>query len=120
MLHIHPFAECDLNITIQIGDRVAPKQYTAASGPFTFTCNVQGATEEPFTYQWSSTCHGCPFTTGTSRTLDRAALLSSDSGIHTCNVTGNNTGRCGNGSLQMKIVGRYALKYAVLLQSSVH
>ena len=111
-LHIHYFAECQLNITIQIGDLVAPKQYIAASGPFTFICNVQGATEEPLTYRWSSTCLGCPFSTAKSVSVYRAALRSTDSGIHTCNVIEENTGRCGNGSFQMTIVGRYPLGYA--------
>ena len=84
---------------------LASTEYRVASGPFTFTCQVQRATTGPLTYQWTSTCPGCPFQTATGASVIRRALRSNDNGTHTCIVFDNGTGQCGNASIEMNIVG---------------
>ena len=82
-------------------------EYRAASGPFTFTCHVEGATPDS-EYRWSSTCNGCPFARARSASVNRTALLSTDDGNHTCTVIVPNI-KCGTASIQMNIVGKWTI-----------
>ena len=73
--------------------------------PLTFACNVQDGTEE-YSYQWSSTCTGnCFVTSQMSQSVTRDALLSSDSGNHTCTVL-DSAGNSGSDSMTISVIGK--------------
>ena len=111
--HTHLYAGCDVSIMIKSTPStqnipgLASTEYRVASGPFNFTCQVQGTTTGPLTYQWTSTCPGCPFATATDASVKLTALHPNDNGTHTCIVFDNGTRQieCGNASIEMKIVG---------------
>ena len=78
-------------------------EYRAASGPVTVTCTATGPGTGTVSYQWSSTCRNCPFTSATSSTIRRGAVHSGDNGTHTCVATrGDCTARA---SIDFNVVG---------------
>ena len=81
-----------------------PNEYRAASGPVTVTCTATGAGSGTISYRWSSTCRSCPFQTATSRVVARAAVLSGDTGTHTCVATRG--GSTASASVRFNIVGK--------------
>ena len=80
-----------------------PNEYRAASGPQIFTCTATGGTGFETTYQWSSTCSSCFFSSTTNAVIDRSALHSGDIGTHTCTATVG--GETAMDSIVISIVG---------------
>ena len=80
-----------------------PTEYRAASGPQVFTCTATGGTGS-ISYQWSSTCNGCVFSTSTDARITRTGVHSGDSGTHTCTAT-DAAGRTGSTGVVFNIVG---------------
>ena len=78
-------------------------EYRAASGPQVVTCTATGGTGS-ISYQWSSTCSGCPFRSSTDATISRTAVHSRDIGTHTCTAT-DTAGRTGSTGVVFNIVG---------------
>ena len=101
-----------LNVTIKITNTstyhpsLGPNEYRAASGPYYFTCHVEGKTNANLTYMWNSTCTDCEFSSETSDIIIRTALLSSDNGTHTCTVYEEGSGGSGSASIEINIVGK--------------
>ena len=101
-----------LDVTIQISNTstyhpsLGPNEYRAASGPYRFTCLVEGKANGNLTYMWNSTCTDCKFRSETSDTIIRTALLSSDNGTHTCTVHEEVSESSGSASIEMNIVGK--------------
>ena len=56
------------------------------------------------TYQWTSTCHSC-FVSGTSQSITRTRLVSTDAGNHTCTAT-DSDGNSGRADTEMRIIGK--------------
>ena len=73
-------------------------EYRAGSGPLTFTCRVDGAVATGVT--WTSTCN-CPVAGTTANPIRRGALISGDTGTHTCTVSE------GSASIPVNIVGKW-------------
>ena len=80
-----------------------PSDYRAASGPQIVTCTATGGTGSGPTYQWSSTCAGCAFSSTTDAVIIRPALHSGDTGTHTCTATRG--GETAMDSIEINIVG---------------
>ena len=72
--------------------------FRAASGPLVYTCRVGGADASGVT--WTSTCN-CPLASSTTNPLRRGALISGDTGTHTCTVSE------GSASITVNIVGKW-------------
>ena len=85
---------------------LGPNEYRAASGPVTVTCTADHEGTGDISYQWSSTCRGCPFQTATSKKITRGAVHSGDTGTHTCMATTAEAE--GNASIHFNIVGEHA------------
>ena len=83
---------------------LGPNEYRAASGPFTFTCEVSGASGS-VTYIWTSNCFACVFATATTPSVSRTAFRSTDSGNHTC--TAVDAGISGSATTEVNVVGMY-------------
>ena len=81
-----------------------PTEYRAASGPQNFTCTATGGSGDGPTYQWSSTCDGCAFSSRTDAVITRPALHSGDIGTHTCTATRG--GETVMNSIVINIVGK--------------
>jgi len=79
--------------------------YRAASGPQQFTCTAAGGTGDGPTYQWSSTCGGCAFSSTTDAVIERGAVHSGDIGTHTCTATRG--GESVMDSIVINIVGEW-------------
>ena len=81
-----------------------PNDYRAAS-EVTLTCQATGGSGT-ILYQWSSTCSGptsnCFVPGQTAQTINRGTLRSTDSGNHTCTVSG---GLTGSATIEMNVVG---------------
>ena len=98
-----------------------PPNYRPAT-PVTLTCEVEGASGT-VSYQWTSTCSSC-FVSGTSQSVSRSRLFSTDAGVHTCTVRdwGGNTG---SGSTEMNIIGEirtgnpFCIIYSILYHIQV-
>ena len=72
-------------------------EYRAASGPLFFTCRVDG--EVATGVAWTSTCN-CPLASSTVNPMRRGALISGDTGTHTCTVG------VANANITVNIVGK--------------
>ena len=83
-------SELSVNISVSYtpppGFIPGPNEYRAASGPVTVTCTAIGGTED-VSYQWSSNCTDCPFSTSKEGEITRRAVHSGDTGTHTCTAT---------------------------------
>jgi len=90
----------------------SPTDYRAASGPQDVTCTATGGTGAGPTYQWSSTCGGCDFTTSTDATISRTAVHSGDIGTHTC--TASRGGDSASASIVFNVVGERLLLHLTL------
>ena len=73
-------------------------EYRAGSGPLVFTCRVGGAVA--FGVTWTSDCD-CPVAGSTANPITRFALISGDTGTHTCTVGG------GSANITVNIVGKW-------------
>ena len=80
-------------------------EYRAASGPQEFTCTATGGTGDGPTYQWSSTCDDCVFSSRTNAVIKRGALHSGDNGTHICTATRG--GESAMDSIVISIVGEW-------------
>ena len=78
------------------------KQYRAASGPLTLTCEVAG-NSGPLAYTWVTPWNQY-WIPSTTRTYSRRALHSDDNGRYTCTAT-DAGGSSGEASTTVKIVG---------------
>ena len=78
-------------------------EYRAASGPQDVTCTATGGSGS-ISYQWSSTCNGCVFSSSTVAMILRAAVHSGDIGTHTCTAT-DTAGSTGSTGVVFNIVG---------------
>ena len=84
----------ELNVAISVsytpppGFIPGPNEYRAASGPVIVTCIaiLIGGTGN-ISYQWSSNCRSCPFSTSNEREITRLTVHSGDTGTHTCTAT---------------------------------
>ena len=73
-------------------------EYRAGSGPLVFTCHVDEAVATGVT--WTSDCN-CPVAGSTANPITRFALISGDTGTHTCTVGG------GSANITVNIVGKW-------------
>ena len=85
----------------------APPNYRPASA-VTLTCLVGGAVGS-VTYSWSSTCSSCFASRGYGASISDNFLTVQDAGVHTCTVRDAGTGKTGNASIPMRIVGEFLL-----------
>ena len=81
----------------------SPTDYRAASGSQNVTCTATGGSGSGPTYQWSSTCNRCDFSSTTDAVIVRRALHSGDNGTHTCTATRG--GETAMDSIGINIVG---------------
>ena len=100
----------ELLVSISVGRTDPPgftpadsTEYRAASGPQVVTCTATGGSGS-ISYQWSSTCNGCVFSSSTAATISRTAVHSRDIGTHTCTAT-DTAGRTGSTGVVFSIVG---------------
>ena len=87
-----------------------PFDFTHATPPYyrpastvNLTCVAYGATGS-VTYQWTSTCSSC-FVRGTSQSVTKNTLVSSDAGNHTCTATDSDS-NSGSADTEMRIIGK--------------
>ena len=75
----------------------------------------------PVSYQWSSTCRNCSFQTANSNSVNRPAVHSGDTGIHTCTATSGSSIR-GNGTISITVVGKPSINcmFGKLIQALIH
>ena len=90
----------------------SPPNYRAASA-VTLKCVASGYSGF-ISYHWTSTCTNCFASNSSSQTISNSGLRYRDAGVHTCSVT-DGLGNTGSNSTTMRIVGKFALSYAVLL-----
>ena len=77
----------DLDVYIVREPDLGGDKYPVGS-PLTLTAGISGDYTAPLSYQWTSTCDGeCFVAGGSTKSLNRYALRSVDSGWHTCVVT---------------------------------
>ena len=75
-----------------------------ASSPLMLTCEAKLGTGN-YTFQWSSNCTGnCLINGQTTVSLQRDALRSTDSGLHTCTVM-DDAGNIGVGTILIRVTG---------------
>ena len=78
-----------------------------AAASLNLTCTVSGQSNTQLSYQWTSTCTGDCFVTGSrSQSLTQTALHSVDSGNHSCVVT-DSLGNQGTATIQVMVTGKY-------------
>lgn len=95
----HSAVELDVTITITPSD-----SDFRASSPLMLACEAKLGTGN-YTYQWSSNCTGnCLIGNQTTVSLQRDALRSTDSGLHTCTVM-DDAGNAGVGTLLIHVTG---------------